>query len=153
MLIALQTLDGEVTCVCVCVRERERKRERVGGWVCESERERESVCVRERERVCVCARERERESVYVCAAHNLIELIALQALDGKGVAEEDHRFPRRALRGSISKVNFHWVYHLLTIFPHKNEETAPRTKTGYLHEGPSVDKGNSLTRKRNPLGP
>ena len=37
--------------------------------------------------------------------------------------------PRRALRGGISKVNFHWVYQLLAINAHK---MAPRTgKNGH----------------------
>ena len=55
--------------------------------------------------------------------------------------------PRRALRGGISKVNFHKVYQPLTIFPHKNEQMAPRTNTGYPHEGASVAMG----RGPNPL--
>ena len=46
--------------------------------------------------------------------------------------------PRKALRGGISKVNFHKVDQLLAIFPHKNEPMAPRTYLGYPHEGPSV---------------
>ena len=37
--------------------------------------------------------------------------------------------PRRALRGGISKVNFHKVYPLLTIFPHKtNKRLQERTR-------------------------
>ena len=46
--------------------------------------------------------------------------------------------PRKALRGGISKVNFHKVHQRLAIFSHKNEPMAPRTNLGYSHEGPSV---------------
>ena len=46
--------------------------------------------------------------------------------------------PRKALRGGISKVNFHEVYQLLAIFPHKNKPMAPITNLEYPHEGPSV---------------
>ena len=49
-------------------------------------------------------------------------------------------WPRKALRGGISKVNFHQVCQLLTAISHKNEETAPRTRTGYPHEGPFVEE-------------
>jgi len=47
--------------------------------------------------------------------------------------------PRKALRGGISIVNLHQVCQRLTTTSHKNEETAPRTRTGYPHEGPSED--------------
>jgi len=55
--------------------------------------------------------------------------------------------PRRALRRGISKVNFHKVYQLLTIFPLKNEQMAPRTNTGYPHEGASVAGGWCVQRE------
>ena len=45
---------------------------------------------------------------------------------------------REALRGGISIVNFPKVCQLLTTISHKNEKMAPRTRTGYPHEGPSV---------------
>ena len=53
-------------------------------------------------------------------------------------SNKEEEKPRRALRGGISKVSFHEVYQLLAIFPHKNEEMAPRTRTGYPHEGSCV---------------
>ena len=52
--------------------------------------------------------------------------------------------PRRALRGCISKVNFHKVYQFLTIFPDKNEQMDPRTNTGYPHEGAAVVQRQAL---------
>ena len=57
----------------------------------------------------------------------------------QGFSADPFNLPRKALRGGISEVNFHEVYQLLEIFPHKNEPMAPGTNLGYPHEGLSVE--------------